>query len=214
MTDHKEVDIPRTFFSDQAEAISFLVSGKEIGVASSDRKYVATLKKEDAGKWLYLLTNVKDELYVGDYVRPFRCNQENIDIFHSGVNRLADILLQLEATPIDQRAEYLSRGAEEPNVFGPLAPEDKEELTESSAEQNDGEKTGYFDNVIIREFLAEGIQILRTADGQRAFVSDNKHSNMVPEGVNPLSISLEDCQRLIEEAKELKRKLGLLVSDE
>ena len=119
MTETNPIDIPRTLFADQAEAINFLVSGKEIGVASKDGKYVAMLCKEGHGKWIYTLNNVKDDLYVGEYLQPFRCSHENIEIFHAGTDKLADLLLELEKVPHEKRDDFFASKSEE-NFFGPL----------------------------------------------------------------------------------------------
>ncbi len=195
MTDHQKDDIPQTFFADQSEAIKFLVEGKEMGVASPDGQYVAMLSKESAGKWLYLLTSIKEDVFVGDYVRPFRCNQENIDQFHLGVRTLAEKMRQFEATPTDQRDEFFADFAEQENVFGRLGYVEADDVEVSEIAKQ--EKTGYFGNIIIKEFPEDGIQVLRTANGREAFVSNNEHSNMVPREVDPVSITLKECQELI-----------------
>lgn len=86
-------NIIESFFSDQQEYINFLVSKKQIIIASDKGTYFAELKKEE-GYYLYTLTcNLKSRKFVGDYVKPFRASLENIEIFNNGCKILAERLI-------------------------------------------------------------------------------------------------------------------------
>ena len=117
--DNENDEIISTFFSDQAHAIKFLVELKEVSKASPNGKYIATLSKEEGHKWLYILYNTQNDLYVGDCVKPFRCSQENIEQFNNGTEYLASLMKQLEVIPEHERDAFIDSLANQ-NAFGRL----------------------------------------------------------------------------------------------
>lgn len=88
---HKQ-DIIQSFFVNQNDYIDFLVSKKQVIIASDSGEFFAELKKE-TGCFLYTLTYLNDGKYVGDYVIPFRATIENIETFNYGCKILSDRLL-------------------------------------------------------------------------------------------------------------------------
>lgn len=87
-------EIIESFFSSQQEYTEFLVSKKQITIASDTGIYFAELKKED-GFFLYTLTcNLNSRKFVGDYVKPFRATLENIELFNNGCKIIAERLIK------------------------------------------------------------------------------------------------------------------------
>ena len=76
-----------TFFDDVADYMRFFLKLKEARRATDDLSCVATLRKED-DKYLYAL-EWNDGRWVGEYVRPFRANEENLRIFNAGCAEIA-----------------------------------------------------------------------------------------------------------------------------
>jgi hypothetical protein len=115
----EESQVIRKFFATQEEAIKFLVYQQKSGIGSPDGEYIATLEKHESGAFLFMLISAKKEIFVADFVRPFRCSQEKIDQFNQGVDRLADIMLEYEKVSVDRREDFLKQFEDE-NVFGDL----------------------------------------------------------------------------------------------
>lgn len=110
-----------TFFEDLSDYMRFFLKLKEARRATSDFSCVATLKKEN-DKYLYTLA-WKDGRWAGEYVRPFRPNEKNLQLFHDGCAEVARRLrMYLETRDINQ---VPSR----PPAFGILSCESPEELT-------------------------------------------------------------------------------------
>jgi hypothetical protein len=126
-------------------------------------------------------------------------------MFNAGTARLADFLLLLEATPVEMRNKVMEEYTDV-TVFGPLAYQEPAEPESTSPSLEGQERVGYFGNIIVKDFAEVGLQVLRTADGKRAFVSNLRNSNMVPAQIDPLSLTLEQCEELLEEAREIKKR--------
>lgn len=115
-----------SFFDDLADYMRFLLKLKEARRATSDFSCVATLKKED-GKYLYTL-EWKDGRWVGEYVRPFRANEEHLRLFHAGCAEIARRLrIYLETGDIDQVPKA-------PPAFGILSCDSPDELAPAPAD--------------------------------------------------------------------------------
>jgi hypothetical protein len=85
-------DIIQSFFVDTKDYINFLVSKRQVIIASNSREYFAELKKEK-DCFLYTLTYTINGKYIGDYVKPFRGTSENLYTFNNGCKILAERLL-------------------------------------------------------------------------------------------------------------------------
>ena len=79
-----------TFFIDQADYIKFLVSSKLTIIANDAGTCFAELSKED-NRFLYRLI-WDDGKFIGDYIKPFRATQVNVNRFNKGCKILADRL--------------------------------------------------------------------------------------------------------------------------
>ena len=114
-------ELIESFFTDLGEYMKFLLKLAEAKRATSDFSCIATLKKEDDG-FLYTL-EWKDGRWVGEYVRPFRATEENLELFNVGcaeVARRFRIYLETddaEKVPIS------------PPAFGILSCDSPDELT-------------------------------------------------------------------------------------
>ena len=80
-----------SFFIDQSDYISFLVKAKERTIANDDATCFATLTKEP-DRYVYKLIWLKDGRYLGEYIKPFKASQENVDIFNKGCKAIAELL--------------------------------------------------------------------------------------------------------------------------
>lgn len=90
-------DIIQSFFVDQMDYIDFLISKKQVIIASDSGEYFAELKK-DEDCFLYTLTYTKDGKFVGDYVIPFKATVENIQTFNDGCKIIAERLIKYVET--------------------------------------------------------------------------------------------------------------------
>jgi hypothetical protein len=129
-----------SFFDDLADYTRFLLKLKEARRATSNFSCVATLKKED-GKYLYTL-EWEDGRWVGEYVRPFRANEEYLRLFHAGCAESARRLrIYLETGDIDQVPKA-------PPAFGILSCESPDELAPAPPKiDNSGPADKYFPEV-------------------------------------------------------------------
>ncbi len=86
-------------------------SSYETKVVSGNKKWIATLIKEDSTKWIYQLMLGEGKLFMGEYLKAFEMTEENINIFNQGVEIIS---LQFE--------EYLISGKfdEDTKAFGKL----------------------------------------------------------------------------------------------
>lgn len=124
-------DLIESFFDDLADYARFLLKPKETKRATSDFSCVATLKKED-GKYLYTL-EWEDGRWIDEYVRPFRANEDHIQLFNAGCAEMARRLrIYIETRDIDQIPRT-------PPAFGVLSCESPDELAPAPAETD---KTG------------------------------------------------------------------------
>lgn len=101
------------FFESPEEYIKFMVGLKEVILSNNDDTCFAHLQKKD-GCFLYILSHIPTDRYIGDYVIPFRATQENIDIFNRGCKILAERLQILIDT------DDVSQVPEHPPAFGVL----------------------------------------------------------------------------------------------
>lgn len=94
-------NIVEAFFRDLSEYVQFLIFDQDQRLASLDFSCIATLKKEN-DKFLYRLT-WKNGLSVAEYVRPFRPNAQNLQLFNAGCAEMARRLrIYLETGDISQ----------------------------------------------------------------------------------------------------------------
>ena len=89
------------FFVDLNDYMNFFLNLKEVRRATSDSKSIAVLKKENSS-YLYIL-QWEDGRHVGEYVRPFRVNENNLQIFNRGCAEIARRLqIYIETDDPDQ----------------------------------------------------------------------------------------------------------------
>lgn len=117
------------FFPDVAEYMRFLVGLKERKLTDKELTCQAALKKE-GDKYLYTLT-WKDGRYIGEYIRPFRANEQQLRIFNAGCAEMAR-RLQLYLDTEDEKSI-----ASMPPAFGVISCESPEELTLPDAEPDE-----------------------------------------------------------------------------
>lgn len=79
------------FFPDPNDYIRFLVGAKKRILASDDARVFIMLEKK-GDYYLCIAQLTPTGKYVGDYVKPFRATQENVDIFNQGVTVLVERL--------------------------------------------------------------------------------------------------------------------------
>ncbi len=79
------------FFTDKEDYLNFLISKKLRIIANDEGTCFAQLSKE-GGYFSYTLNWRKDGKYIGDYVKPFRATDENVEIFNRGCKILAERL--------------------------------------------------------------------------------------------------------------------------
>lgn len=109
-----------SFFDDLGDYMQFFLKLKTVKRATSDGSCIATLTKMD-GHYLYTL-EWKDGKWIGDCVRPFRVNEEQLGIFNSGCAEIARRL------SIFIETGDLKQVPESPPAFGILSCESTEEL--------------------------------------------------------------------------------------
>lgn len=80
-------EMVESFFDNLGDYMRFLLRLQELKRASSDYSCVATLKQE-GDRYFYTL-EWKDGRWVGEYVRPFRANEENLRLFNAGCAEVA-----------------------------------------------------------------------------------------------------------------------------
>lgn len=78
-----------SFFIDPNDYITFLVGLKERTIANREGTCFATLQDDGIG-YVYQLIWLEDGRFIGDYVKPFRATQENIDLFNLGCKIIAE----------------------------------------------------------------------------------------------------------------------------
>ncbi len=110
-----------SFFEDLSEYMRFFLNLKEQRKESPDSSCLATLKKEE-DKYLYIL-EFKDGRYVGEYVRPFRPNEQNLRLFNAGCAEAARRLRIYIDT------DELNQVPMKPPAFGILSCESPDEHT-------------------------------------------------------------------------------------
>jgi len=94
-------DLIDKFFIDQDDYTKFLIGLKQRVIANDEATCFAELTKED-GCFLYKLTWLKDGKFIGDYIKPFRATNDNINTFNEGCKILADRLtIYIETGNID-----------------------------------------------------------------------------------------------------------------
>ncbi|MBC8466417.1 MAG: hypothetical protein H8D55_01140 [Deltaproteobacteria bacterium] len=135
-----EYEMIESFFDDLSDYMHFFLVLKEARRATSNFSCVATLRKED-DKYLYTL-EWKDGRWVGEYVRPFRANEEYLRLFHSGCAEMARRLgIYLETGDINQIPKN-------PPAFGILSCESPDDLAPPPAEIARSGSTGKYFPVI------------------------------------------------------------------
>lgn len=150
-----------SFFDDLSDYMRFFLRLKEARRATPDFSCVASLRKED-GKYLYIL-QWKDEHWVGEYVRPFRANEENLRLFHAGCAEMAKRLrIYLETGDIDQIPKTLP-------AFGILSCESPDELAPPPEDiVRTAPTQKYFpavsDERLVRQFDAGGYRLVLLTD--------------------------------------------------
>ncbi len=102
------------FFIDQKDYIDFLVTKKERTIANDEATCFATLEKIDEKHWLYTITWLPEDKYIGDYVIPFKASIENVDKFNKGCKILAERLTGYIET------QNVNSVPENPPAFGDL----------------------------------------------------------------------------------------------
>jgi|GEM_PF-923859 len=120
-------EIIEIFFDDLNEYWRFFMNKNEISKETPGGKCTATLKKEEDGKWLYTLSWWEDGKWVGEHVRPFRANQNNLDLFNKGCAETARRLR------IFQETNDFNKVPQKPPAFGKLScdsPEEPEPIRE------------------------------------------------------------------------------------
>lgn len=85
------------FFADTMDYATFLAGTRLRTVASDDASVFVTLEKK-GGYFLCMAQLPPNGMYVGDYVKPFRATQENLDLFNQGVQVLVERLAIYRAT--------------------------------------------------------------------------------------------------------------------
>jgi len=80
-----------SFLYDQEDYIKFLVGLKERIIANDEGTCIASLKKHE-DNFLYELTWLEDDKYIGAYIKPFKATMENILIFNNGCKIMAELL--------------------------------------------------------------------------------------------------------------------------
>jgi len=118
-----------TFFDDVDDYMRFFLKLKEARRATDDLSCVATLRKED-DKYLYAL-EWNDGRWVGEYVRPFRANEENLRIFNAGCAEIARRLRIFLETGDPEKLPS------SPPAFGILSCESPDELAPASVETDE-----------------------------------------------------------------------------
>jgi hypothetical protein len=101
------------FFTDPLDYAKFL-AGTRLRTMASDYSDVFVTLEKKGDHFLCIAQVPPNGMYVGDYVKPFRATQENIDIFNLGVNILVERLAIYRAT------NDLSMVPEKPPAFGTL----------------------------------------------------------------------------------------------
>ncbi len=89
------------------------------------------------------------------------------------------------------------------NKFVSLKEDDPHTVSLSRALELIAEKKLADANRIIREFTEQGIQVLRGRYGP--YITDGNKNARIPKGREPESLTLEECQKLLEEAPERRR---------
>jgi hypothetical protein len=101
------------FFLDENDYITFLVGLKERTLANDDGTCFAQLTKQ-GDCYLYKLSCLPNDKFIGDYVKPFRATKENVKQFNEGCKILADRLqIYMETNDINSIPET-------PLAFGDL----------------------------------------------------------------------------------------------
>jgi hypothetical protein len=84
-------NIIEKFFTDQNDYIDFLVKSQQRTIANNDATCFAELTHLD-DCFLYKLTWLNDGKFIGDYVKPFKATESNINQFNEGCRILAERL--------------------------------------------------------------------------------------------------------------------------
>jgi hypothetical protein len=79
------------FFNDQEDYISFLLGNSKRILANDEGTCFAELTKEDEC-YIYKLTWLADGKFIGDYVKPFKATEDNVNTFNEGCKILAERL--------------------------------------------------------------------------------------------------------------------------
>lgn len=156
-----QYELIEKFFEDLSEYMRFFLNLKEQRRESTDSSCLATLRKEE-NKYLYLL-EFKDGRYVGEYVRPFRPNEQNLQLFNSGCKEVARRLnIYIQTSDLNQVPM-------KPPAFGILSCESPDELIPAKVEkENSTVSRKYFpvwrDARLVKRYDAESYQVILLTD--------------------------------------------------
>ncbi|MFZ4591566.1 MAG: tetratricopeptide repeat protein, partial [Ignavibacteria bacterium] len=184
-TEIDKYEMIEEFFEDLNDYMSFFMNKKMLCVETPCGKCTATLTKEENGKWLYMLEWWDDGKFCGEYVRPFRVNEENLSVFNKGCAEMARRLrIYLET-------KDFSKVPMKPPAFGRLSCESPE-VPEPIRERKPNEKyfpaikssklvkrfnAGIYEFVLITDVKAMGI--IQYSHILIAYIKGNKEPSFV-----------------------------------
>lgn len=94
-------DLLDTFFIDQKDYEDFLFFKKQRTISNDEATCFAELTKEN-DCFLYTLTWLEDDRYIGDYVKLFDPSPENIETFNLGCKIIAErLVIYIDTNEID-----------------------------------------------------------------------------------------------------------------
>jgi len=83
-----EHQLIKRFFRDQKDYLDFLTNGEQMVVENEAGTCKAEIRREGE-VFLYTLTWLDDGMFIGDFVKPFKANNSNIECFNKGCRTIA-----------------------------------------------------------------------------------------------------------------------------